>query len=151
MLKARPVVTNKFWVVESDGRQVATIQAAEDGVVLVEGEHREKFATLKLLRSKYNISLVQTPVKPVSPVYEHAVHDYPCDTAPFNPIFNIQQKLPLYTKSAKSKSYYCAGYYLIKYDAEWKIEFCPKRILLIRHPRKGPYHSIEEAQSAATK
>ena len=53
-MEAKPVVKNKFWVVEEGGRQVATIQASPDGLVLVKGHQREKFVNFKLLKDKYN-------------------------------------------------------------------------------------------------
>ena len=35
-IEARPVVKNKYWIVEKDGEKIATIQAANDGVVFVQ-------------------------------------------------------------------------------------------------------------------
>ena len=135
-MEAKPVVKNKFWVVEEDGHQVGTIQAVPDGVVLVQGSLREKFASLKLLTSKHNIKVAraskQTQVK-------NTVYDYPCDVKPFNPIYDVRLKLPLYTKEAKSKSYYCAGYYLVNIEGTWITEYCPKKIVLSRHEFYGPF------------
>ena len=147
MLEAKLVVKNKFWVVEREGEQIATIQAAEDGVVLVNGDKREKFATIKLLSSKYNINLDKSN-KSISPKSKHAfaVYDYPCDVKPFNAMYNIKLRLPLYTKTVKSKSFYCAGYYIIKDADTWSTAFCPKKILLVRHTRLGPFNTLDEAQ-----
>ena len=48
---AKPVVKNKFWVVEDQGHRVATIQATVDGgFVYVHDEEREHIPSLKLLK-----------------------------------------------------------------------------------------------------
>jgi hypothetical protein len=53
---AKPVVKNKFWVVEDQGHRVATIQATVDGgFVYVHDDEREHIPSLKVLKQKYNI------------------------------------------------------------------------------------------------
>ena len=45
---AKPVVKNKFWVVENHGQKIATIQARDDGgFVYVHDELREFFPSVK--------------------------------------------------------------------------------------------------------
>ena len=53
---AKPIVKNKFWVVEEQGTKIATIQARDDGgFVYVHDDLREYFPTVKILKQKYNI------------------------------------------------------------------------------------------------
>ena len=53
---AKPVLKNKFWIVEDEGEKVATIQMIEDGsVVYVSSTERKKYASIKLLSKDYNI------------------------------------------------------------------------------------------------
>jgi hypothetical protein len=137
MFEAKPVIKNKFWVIEEDGHQVGTIQAVPDGVVLVQGPIREKFASLRLLTSKHNIKIVSKKTRQAKS--ENIVYDYPCDVQPHNPVYDVKSKLPLYTKEEKSKSYYCAGYYLICVEDTWISIFCPKKIILSRHKFIGPF------------
>jgi hypothetical protein len=54
-------------------------------------------------------------------------------------MYDIKKKLPLFTKSGDSKSLYCAGYYVIKFDKGWVKSFCPKLITLQRYPYQGPF------------
>ena len=54
-------------------------------------------------------------------------------------MFDIQRKLPLFTKSEKSKSVYCAGYYLVKFNVNWLKSFCPKLITIERNQFMGPF------------
>ena len=54
-------------------------------------------------------------------------------------MYDVQRKLPLFTKSNASKSLYCAGYYIIKFDKGWVKSHCPKLITIERYPYKGPF------------
>ena len=76
------------------------------------------------------------------------VHGYPTRTIPYNSMFDIQRKLPLFTKSEKSKSVYCAGYYLIKFNVNWLKSYCPKLITVERNEYMGPYKTELEMKLA---
>lgn len=145
MLEARPVVKNKFWIVEQAGQQVATIQAAPDGVVLVKGQKREKFVSFKLLKDKYNIHVGRATKSPAKAINTNEIYNFPTDCRPFNELYDVRRRLPFYTKSAKSKSVYCAGYYAIQLNGEWDRHFCPKSITINRYPYHGPYATPAEA------
>ena len=67
------------------------------------------------------------------------VHNFPTSTNAYNPLFDVQNNLPLYSKSKKSKSLYCAGYYTIRFAKGWVKSFCPKLITLQRYEYKGPF------------
>ena len=59
-------------------------------------------------------------------------------------VYDVKKKLPLFTKSKKSKSLYSAGYYIIKFEKGWVRSFCPKLITLERYPNKGPFKTTLE-------
>jgi hypothetical protein len=142
-IQAKPIVKNKYWIVEDDGRKIGTVQAADDGVVLVQDNHRLKYPSIKVLGTAHNIRFVsgqRTQTRSVDSVY-----DYPSRGTPYNAIYDLKLRLPLYTTSRKSKSYYCAGYYLVRYENEWIREFCPKKIILQRNQYHGPF-ATERAQ-----
>ena len=61
-------------------------------------------------------------------------------------MFDVQKQLPIYTKTPKSKSMFCAGYYIICFDKGWRKAYCPKAITLQRYPYKGPIKSKIEMQ-----
>jgi hypothetical protein len=142
---AKPVVKNKFWVVEDRGNKIATIQAVDDGsFVYVHNEHRKRFPTIKNLSKEYNIVFDKT-LKKTAQRKENQIYGFPTSSKPFNELYDISRKLPVYTKLAKSKSYYCAGYYIINYDNVWVKEYCPKLITLNRYLFHGPYRTNDEA------
>lgn len=143
---AKPVVKNKYWIVEEGGNKVATIQAIEEGgYAYVHDNQRERFASIKLISKKYNIEF--TKADKSGNTKTHTVYGYPCQGKSYNEVYDVARRLPIYTKSAKSRSFFCAGYYLIKYGNNWIKEYCPKLITLNRYEHQGPFKSESEAKN----
>jgi hypothetical protein len=63
-------------------------------------------------------------------------------------MYDVKRQLPLFTKSEKSKSLYCAGYYIIKFDKGWVKSFCPKLITIERYISKGPFKTESSMKEA---
>lgn len=150
-LIAKSVIKNKFWIVESDGQQVATIQTAPHGVTFVYNNKRENFVSIKMLKDKYNITIAKEHKTKRTSEVSHDVYGFPCDDIPHNPLMNIAKKLPVYSKTAKSKSYYCAGHYLVKFNTEYIHSYCPKLITLNRSEFIGPFFTKTAAKLYAKK
>jgi len=149
MLVAKPIVKDKFWIVEEDnGNKVATIQTTEDGVVFVHDQHREKFPSIKVLGKQYNILFDKTKVAKQKKKAddEYHVHEFPTSFKPFNELYDVAKKLPIFTKTSKSKSFYCAGYYIVQFNNGWVKSVSPKLITLNRYPFKGPFKDKFEMQ-----
>jgi len=141
---ATPIVKNKFWVVQEQGHKIATIQAKDDGgIVYVHDDQREYFDTVNVLKKKYNIKFDGFK-KPKSKNLSKEVYGFPITGRSFNEVYDVQNKIPLYTKTAKSKSRYCAGYYLVNINDKWNTVFCPKNITLTRYKFLGPYKTEKE-------
>jgi hypothetical protein len=145
---AKPVVKNKFWIVEHAGNKIATIQAVDEngGFVYVHDDQREHFPSIKLISKKYNIEFAKAD-KPAK-VVDNDVYGFPVTGSAFNQVLDVQRYLPIYTKGAKSKSFYCAGYYLIKFGHTWTRQSCPKLITLNRYEYQGPFKTQERADNA---
>jgi len=73
-------------------------------------------------------------------------HGYPTKWAPHNSMYDVQRRLPLFTKSDQSKSLFCAGHYVIKFPKNWVRSFCPKLITIERYPYQGPFKTEEESK-----
>jgi len=147
-LLAKSVIKNKFWVLENDGKQVGTIQVSPLGVTLVSKGKREKFPSLKILSDRYNIVVDQSSKKTSKQVKEQSpdVYGYPCAYKAYNILWDVPKKLPVFTKGRKSKSFFCAGYYAVKFNNGWVKSFCPKLITLNRYDYRGPYKTLETLQ-----
>lgn len=144
-LLAKSIVKNKCWIVEQDGAKVGTILANPSGVVFQHNQIREQFPSLKNLSDRYNIIVEKTPVKKV-PATVAEIYGFPCKNKPYNVLWDVKHRLPIFTKSPKSKSFFCAGYYIIKFNNNWVKAYCPKLITLNRYPYAGPYDTAEEMQ-----
>ena len=62
-------------------------------------------------------------------------------------MYDIKRKLPLFTKSEKSKSLYCAGYYIVRFEKGWVKSFCPKLITVERYETRGPFKTEFDMKS----
>ena len=142
-LIATPIVKNKFWVVEDHGEKIATIQARDDGgYVYVYDDQREYFSSAKDLKQKLNIKFNSVLKKKKEEL--GSVYGFPVKGKIYNQMYDVQRRLPIYTKQSKSRSYYCAGFYLVKLNNTWTESFCPKNITLQRYKFLGPFSSKEE-------
>lgn len=144
---AKTVLEDKFWVVESAGKQIASIQQSLTGITLIGRERKERFTDRAALKAKYNIVFDTTKQIEGPPVTE--IYDFPCKSKPYNDLFDVSRGLPIFTETEKSKSYLCAGYYLIK-DRKWKVEYCPKLLTLSRYEYVGPFKTAEQAKQGPT-
>jgi hypothetical protein len=143
---AKQIVKNKFWIVEESGEKIATIQAIDEGgVAYVRNDQREVFPSIKLLSKKYNIEFARVEKKSKRKTQQYDVYGYPTATSPYNALFNVARHLPIYTQTPKSRSFFCAGYYVIDFNHQWITEFCPKAITLNRYPYQGPF--VTESQA----
>ena len=88
--------------------------------------------------------------KPTKTVDEHSCYGFPCDSKPHNQMWDVQKRLPIYSKAPKSKSYHCAGYYVIKFNNAWIKEYCPKAITTARYKFFGPFKTEDEQLAKLT-
>ena len=144
-LIATPIVKNKFWVVEARGNKIATIQARDDGgFVYVHDDEREYFPTVKVLKKTYNIKFCSSAKNKKETT--NIVYGFPVSGKAYNQVYDVQRKLPIYSKTLKSKSLFCAGYYLIRMNNIWTTTFCPKNITVNRYEYIGPFKTEQEAK-----
>ena len=140
-LKANPIVDNKFWIVEEDGERIGTLSRQEDkSYMYCCNTHTKFYENEKQLTTDIDI---EWGVKDASPEVdvEKEVHNFPTSCIPHNSMYDVKRKLPLFTKSKKSKSLYCAGYYIIQFDKGWVRSFCPKLMTIEQYVSKGPFKS----------
>ena len=109
MIIAKPVVDKKFWILQKDNEKVGNIEATNNGFQVTINNQVHEFKTIRMAAQRANIQF-ETQIKPSKPD-THMVHGYPSASRVFNPVWNVQQQLPLYTKTKKSKSWFAAGWY----------------------------------------
>ena len=142
-LHAKTIINDKFWIVEQNGSKVATLRKDEDNRFVMSNETGIKIYNTKesLTRQFGKDFFVVSIVKEANDAQPNEVHGFTTSTNPHNAMFDVQRKLPLFTKSSDSKSLYCAGYYVIKFDKGWVKSHCPKLITLQRYDYRGPFRT----------
>jgi hypothetical protein len=133
---ARPIVNGKFWVIKQDEKKIGSVEKDNNGYFVTTQQGNARFKTIKSLRDVTKIDFEDGKERIKYP--ENQVNNFPTDCKPFNGVYNIHTRLPIYTKEKKSKSWYAAGYYMLTIGRKTKIVFCPKLILLERYGYVGP-------------
>jgi hypothetical protein len=137
MIKAKEVLKNKFWIVEQDEQRVGTLSFNDDQYMLSDasGTH---FFNKNQLKKKLGKDFSWSKLE-IKESRKREIHGFPTSCDPYNSMFDVKRRLPLFTKSDKSKSLYCAGYYIIRFDKGWVKSFCPKLITCERYDTRGPF------------
>lgn len=138
-IKAKTVLEDKFWIIEDDGIRIGTLARDSDGFVLNRSGKVSVFEDKNELSKEFGNDFLVAKITNSNKEIANTVHGYPTKVAPYNEMYDIKRKLPLFTKSESSKSVYCAGYYLIKFNVTWLKSFCPKLSTLEQNEFKGPF------------
>jgi len=140
-IHAKPIIENKFWIVEKNGTKFATLRKNENNRFVMSNElgiqvYDNKESLTKKFGKEFFIAKI---IKEADNALPNEVHGFGTSAEPHNAMYDIKRKLPLFTKSPDSKSLYCAGFYVIKFEKGWVKSFCPKLITLQRYEYQGPY------------
>lgn len=149
-LHAKPIVDGLLWVVEKDGEKIATLHKKDNNKFMLSGKNGELYFSKKSditkeFGSEFFLKGIKTTV---SKDTANECHGFPTKWSPYNSMYDVRKRLPLFTKSNQSKSLFCAGHYIIKFPKNWVRSFCPKLITVERYPFVGPYKTEEEAKEA---
>ena len=141
-LKAKPVLKDRFWIVENNDQRIGTMSYSDDRYMFSSRVETCFFDNKRQMKKKFGADIIWTDITqnevPVTN-NDFTVHGFSTSVAPYNTMYDVKRKLPLFTKSEKSKSAYCAGYYIIRFDKGWVKSFCPKLITVERYEYKGPF------------
>jgi hypothetical protein len=139
-VKAKPILDGKFWILEDQGNRVGTLRIDENNKYIVSNARGvSSFNSRGSLTKTFGKDFFEAKASISAAISNRDINGYPTSTDPFNTMYDVKRNLPLFTKSEKSKSLYCAGYYIIKFDKGWVKSFCPKLITVERYTYNGPY------------
>jgi hypothetical protein len=144
-LIAKPIIDRKYWILQDDDhRKVGNVEACDGGYQVKINNQIQQYKTIRMVEQRVQI-VFEPPVKSAPKQSTNTVHGYPVSGRLYNPLWDVQKKLPLYTKTNKSKSWFAAGWYRVKKGRNWQVVQGPKLILLQRYQYTGPFYSQEEA------
>jgi hypothetical protein len=145
-IKTKQLLPDRFWIIEHNGSRIGTIQRHDVNQFIVTGSD-SSVSTLTLeeieehfgLFKQTNLSDVQEDI-----VADKECYGYPTKHIPYNAVYDVQHKLPLYSKSKNSNNMYAAGYYCVKFPKGWVKGFCPKLSTIAHNEYKGPFKTVIE-------
>jgi hypothetical protein len=148
-VKAKTILKDRFWILEDKGQRVGTLSINENNKYVVSSPSSgiSQFNNKKALQKTFGKEFFEANITNITTPTTKDVNGYPTSTVPYNEMFDVKRNLPLFTKSEKSKSIYCAGYYVIRFDKGWVKSFCPKLITLERYGYNGPFKTEIEMRS----
>jgi len=144
---SKVIIPNKEWIIKNDSQKIGTIAKGKKGYSFYRKGQKFEFKSLDDIKKEIDLPILEDAQKSAVDEIVNSIYGYPCSSRPFEPVYNVKKKLPLFAKSSKSKSQYCAGYYVIKFRKGWVKSFCPKLITLERYPFHGPYKTEMEMRS----
>ena len=140
--KAKQIIKDKFWIVEQEGKSIGTLAWDDERYIFTDSTKIEFFNNKQQVEKKFGTGILTFDISDFSKDQsDYSVNGYTTKTQPYNTLYDVKKKLPLFTKSEKSKCVYCAGYYLIKFNVTWLRSFCPKLITIERNEYLGPFRT----------
>lgn len=131
---------DKFWILEDlNGAKKGTLRVTPDGKLnaSVEGAEAVYPDWPSCIQQLNLVDLIEKAPAAAEPLNE--VQGFPTNCTPFNSIWDVKKKLPLFTKTEKSQSQHAAGYYVIRFEHGWVSSFCPKLTTLAANEWQGPF------------
>jgi len=143
MIVAKPVVKDQYWILKEDNKKIGELESA-GGELVVKLKDPARLKTYKMNGRVLPSIEFEQPVERSDPK-KNFVHGYEVKGAVYNPVWDVKQRLPLFTREDKSKSWFAAGWYLVRQHKNWRAVQHPKLITLQRYAYQGPYHTREQA------
>ena len=145
MLVAKPVIDKKFWILQQGDEKIGNVEACAGGYQVKINNQITQYKTIRMVEQRTGVRF-EPPMIRTRPrsLATHSVHGYPTAGRVHNPVWDVPHALPLYTKTAKSRSWFAAGWYQVKKGRKWKTVQDPKLIVLQRYSYHGPFYSTQE-------
>ena len=99
MLIAKPVIDKQFWILQENNRKVGNIEACAGGYQVKINNQVAQFKTIKMAARQINISFEDSVKSSKTRAVAKHVYDYPAAGRVHNPMWDVPQRLPVYTKT----------------------------------------------------
>ena len=143
-IKTKQLLRDRFWIIEHNGSRIGTIQRHDQNQFIVTGtDSSVTNCTLEEIEDKFDLFDTTDVVEHKQDLVKE-VYGYPTKHSPYNAVFDVHHKLPLYSKSPNSDNMYAAGYYCVKFPKGWVKGFCPKLSTIAENDFEGPFKTVME-------
>jgi len=149
-VKAKEILKNKFWIIEDadHGSKIGTLSKDENNHYMYSCQQpvnqrrtTEYYSCLKDLKAGIGGEILwsKATVSDANETVSKEIYGLVTSTIPYNAMYDLKRKFALFTKSKKSKSLYCAGYFIIHFEKGWVKSLCPKQVTLEKYEFRGPF------------
>ena len=139
--KAKPVLENKFWIVESNGSKIGTLKAVNDKYILY-----NSYNNSETVYDDLDNFVVEE--KKSKTFINETVYGYPANTEQAHDI-DLLDNVPIYKKTPTSSVYFAAGYYGLKFPTiGWRHAYCPRVKTLETYDWIGPFKNESDMNLA---
>lgn len=134
MIIAKPVIKEKFWILEESGSRVGMMNLADGNYVIKLKKQDLVLHNKDELKSHH----IEFAGRDLTHGGQMTVMDYPTDQ---EDVYNIQRVdgYPCFTKKANTKSVHAAGWYGVKFKNGWVQSFCPRLTTVVSYESVGPF------------
>ena len=152
-IKAKEILKNKFWIIEdaNQGNKIGTLSKDENNHYMYSCQRpcepvgcrsrTEYYSCLKDLKKGIGGEILwsNATISDANKTVSKEIYGLVTSTVPYNAMYDLKRKFALFTKSKKSKSLYCAGYFIIHFEKGWVKSLCPKQVTLEKYEYRGPF------------
>lgn len=151
-IQAKAVINKKFWILQDQAqKKIGNIEQDGNQYRVKIEDHYTYFKNIASIKTALPDLVFEKPVKTAKkPASTTQCYDFDVGCRVYNPIYDVSRGLPIFTKTAKSRSYYAAGWYALRQGAEFEVVRNPKVILIQRYEYRGPFHDQQSAKTAAS-
>jgi len=142
MIKAKPIVKDRFYILRDGKKKIGEVSYTDGKFNLRVKNYTTEIKQISNLQEQFGIE-IDNEIDPTihDNIPPTTVYDYPAKGPIFDTMWDVHNKLPLYTRKENSKSLYAAGWYRLWIRNQEKVAFCPKLIILQRNQYQGPFES----------
>lgn len=149
-IKAKTILKNKYWIIEDNDVRIGTLSFNNDQYIFTNKSEVCVFNTENDLTNRFGVTVNwKLPEEnQIDKKENFDINGYPIGVQPYKCMFDIKRKISLFSKSEKSDSLYCAGYFILKFPKGWTKAFCPKLVTIEQYEYKGPFKTLIEMKQA---
>lgn len=138
------ILCDKFWIIEKNNKRETVFQD-NNQYYLVNDKNVNIYDSKDDIEKYLGTFLVN---ENNTKTQESYAFGYPTKCEPYESLYDVKNKRPIFKKSSNSTCYYCAGYYVLKIKNKWICCFCPKLSTVEKIQSYGPYCTEDQALRA---
>jgi len=149
-IEAKTILKNKYWIIEDGNTRLGTLSYDNERYIFTNKNEICFFDNKKDLQNKFggSFSWKENDTVVIEKLESFDINGYPTGVKPYKCVYDLKKKISLFSKSDKSESLYCAGYFILKFPKGWTKAFCPKLVTIEQYEYKGPFKTIVEMKQA---